>query len=55
MEVHDKNLQLLEGRYEQLARVVEICKTYGTANANKVILDVKHILLNAVRANNNPD
>lgn len=41
--VFDKKLQLklLDGRDEPLARVIETCKIYEAANANKIILDKK--------------
>lgn len=53
--VQDKKLQLklLDGRDEQLSRVIDICKTYEAANANKSILDAKVTTLNAITTNEN--
>ncbi|XP_055911738.1 uncharacterized protein LOC129945829 [Eupeodes corollae] len=44
--VYDKKLQLklLDGRDEQLERVIETCKTYEAANTNKSILDGRVVL-----------
>lgn len=41
--VHDKKLQLklLDGRDETLTRVIELCKTFEAATANKTLLDNK--------------
>lgn len=41
--VFDKKLQLklLDGRDEPLTRIIETCKIYEAANANKIILDKK--------------
>lgn len=46
--VHDKKLQLklLDGRDEQLDRVIDTCKTYEAANVNKGIFDSKQTVAN---------
>ncbi|XP_036335860.1 uncharacterized protein LOC118746166 isoform X1 [Rhagoletis pomonella] len=49
--VHDKKLQLklLDGRDEQLSKVIDMCKTFEAANANKNILELpKQASVNAI-------
>lgn len=53
--IHDTKLQLklLDGRDEELVRVIDTCKTYEAANANKGILNAKQCSVDAVKYNNN--
>lgn len=55
--VQDKKLQLklLDGRDEQFSRVIDTCKTYEAANANKGISDAKQSSVNTVRTNDKPE
>lgn len=48
--IHDKKLQLklLDGRDEPLAKVIETCKTFEAANANKSILESKQTIASIV-------
>ena len=42
-------LKLLDGRNEELARFIEMCRTYETTNANKDLLHAK-LMINAIEA-----
>lgn len=55
--VFDKKLQLklLDGRDETLQRVLDICKTFESANANKGILEARKPTIAAISSTNNDE